>query len=87
MVWPDIPLDGRTGMYVFAKGHMTTAIHRNDIREPIVRPYAGYIVGVFILMQDNAREHAARVSLRFRDDERISDELASGQPVLQTATQ
>ena len=30
------------------------AIHRNDIREPIVRPYAGAIVDSFNLMQDNA---------------------------------
>ena len=50
MVWTEIPLDGRTDMYVFAKGHMTAAIHRNGIREPIVRSYAGAIVDEFILM-------------------------------------
>ena len=33
---------------------MTEAIHRNDIREPTVRPYAGAIVGAFNLIQDNA---------------------------------
>ena len=43
-----------------------------DIREPIVRPYAGAIVGAFILMQDNIRNHAARVSWTFLDDEGIS---------------
>ena len=72
MVWMEIHLDGRTDLYVFARGHMTEAIHRNDIREPIVRPYAGAIVGAFILMQDSARNHAARVSLNFLDDEGIS---------------
>ena len=46
MVWTEIPLDGLTDLYVFARGHTMTAIHRNDIREPIV--YS------FILMQDNA---------------------------------
>ena len=33
MVWTEIPLDGRTDLYVFARGHITVAIHRNDIRE------------------------------------------------------
>ena len=50
---------------MFDRGHMTASIHR----EPIVRPYVGAIVGAFILMQDNARDHAARVSLTFLDDE------------------
>ena len=40
MVWTEIPLNGRTDLYVFARGHVTAAIHRNDIREPIVRQYA-----------------------------------------------
>ena len=51
MVWTEIPLDGRTDLNVFARGHITVAIHRNDIREPIVRPLAGAIVDAFILMQ------------------------------------
>ena len=72
MVWKEIPLYGRTDLYVFARGHMTAAIHRNDIREPLVRPYAGAIVGAFVLMQYNARDHAARVSLTVLDDEGIS---------------
>ena len=67
-----MPLDGRTDMYVFARGHMTAAIHRNDIRTPMVRPYAGAIVGAFILMQDNACNHAAQMSLTVLDDEGIS---------------
>ena len=39
MVWTEIHLDGRTDLYVFARGRTMTAIHRNDIREPIVRSY------------------------------------------------
>ena len=54
MVWTEIPLDGLTDIYVFARGHMMAAIHSNDIREPIVRPYAGAILDSFIVMQDNA---------------------------------
>ena len=72
MVWTEIPLDGRTVMHVFARGHMTAAIHRKYIREPIVRSYAGAIVDAFILMQDDARAHTARVSLSFIDDDGIS---------------
>ena len=72
MVWTEIPLDGRTDLNVFARGHITVAIHRNDIREPIVRPLAGAIVDAFILMQYNARAFPARVSLTFLDDEGIS---------------
>ena len=72
MVSKEIPLDGRTYLYVFARGHMTAAIHRNDIREPLVRSYAGAIVCAFILMQYNACAHTARMALTFTDDEGIS---------------
>ena len=72
MVWTEIPLDGRTDLYVFARCHMTTAIHRNDIRELLVRPYAGAIVDIFILMQDNACAHTDRMSLTFLYEEDIS---------------
>ena len=72
MVWTEIPLDGHTDLYVFARGHTTAAIHRNDIQDPLVRPYAGDIVDAFILMQDNACSHAARMSLTFLYDEGIS---------------
>ena len=63
MVWTEIPLDGRTDLYVFARCHITVAIHRNDIREHIVRPLAGAIVDAFIVMQYNARAFPYRVSL------------------------
>ena len=72
MVWMEIPLDGRIDLYAFARGHTMDAIHRNDIREPIVRPYAGAIVDSLILMQDNACPNTDRVSLAFLDDEGIS---------------
>ena len=72
MVLTELPLDGRTDPYVFARGHIRAAIHRNNIRKAIVRPYTGAIVGAFILMQDNARDHAARMSLTCLDDEGVS---------------
>ena len=49
MVWTEIPVDALTDLYVFARGRMTAAIRRNDIREPLVRPYTGAIVDAFIL--------------------------------------
>ena len=51
---------------------MTAAIHSNVIREHLVRPYAGVIVDAFILMQDNACSHTARMSLTFLYDEGIT---------------
>ena len=33
MVWTEIPLDGRSDLYVFSRGHMTAAIHSHVIRD------------------------------------------------------
>ena len=33
MTWTEIPLDGRTDLYVFPRGGITAAIHRSDIVE------------------------------------------------------
>ena len=41
------------------------AIHRSDILEPIVRPFAGVIRDAFILIQDNARAQRVLVSMTF----------------------
>ena len=48
MALPEISLDGRTGMWVLVGGGTTAAIHRSDILEPIVRPFAGVIGDAFI---------------------------------------
>ena len=72
MIWTEIPLDGRTYLYVFPRGGTTVAIHRNDILEHIVRQLASAIGDGFILMQDNARAHVAQVSMTFIDDTGIS---------------
>ncbi len=72
MVWAEIPLDGRTYLYVFARWGITEARHRSDILEPIVRQHAGAIGDAFILTQDHARAHAAQVCMSFLDDKCIS---------------
>ena len=56
MVWTEIPLDGRTDLYVCFQ-RCTAAIHRNDILEHTVRPHACAIHDAFMLMQDNALAH------------------------------
>ena len=72
MVWAGVSLDGRTDLYVFARGGITAARYRDEILEPIVRPYAGAIGEAFILMQDNARSHTARLCMAFLEDEGIA---------------
>ena len=53
--------------HVFPRGIMT-AIHRSDILEPSVRPYAGAIGDAFVLMQYYVCAHPAQVSMTFIDD-------------------
>ena len=72
MVWAGISLDGHTYLYVFPRGGITVVRYRNEVLEPIVRPYAGPIGDTFILMQYNARAHTTRVSMTFLDDECIT---------------
>ncbi|XP_036378596.1 zinc finger protein DZIP1L [Megalops cyprinoides] len=45
--------------------------YRNEILRPIVRPYTGTVGPGFLLVQDNARTHVARVCRQFLDDEGI----------------
>ena len=56
-------------VHVFPRGGITAVRYRDEVLEPIVRPYAGAIGDAFILMQDNARAHTARLSMTFLDDE------------------
>ena len=72
MALGEIFLDGRVVLYVLVRGGITAAIHRNDILEPIVRPFAGVIRDGFILIQDNARAQRVLVSMTFLGVERIS---------------
>ena len=68
----EISLDGRTVLYVLVRAGITVAIHRSDILEPIVRPFAGVIGDAFILIQDNARAQTVLVFMTFLDVEGIS---------------
>ena len=57
MVCAEMCLDGRTDLYVFARGGIMEARHSTDIQEYILRSYASAIGDAFILMQDIARAH------------------------------
>ena len=57
---------------MFPRGGITAVRYRDEVLEPIVTPYAGAIGDTFMLMQDNARAHTARVSTTFLDDEGIN---------------
>ncbi|KAI4872910.1 hypothetical protein NFI96_005291 [Prochilodus magdalenae] len=71
MVWAGISLEGRTALYVFARGGLTAIRYRDEILRPLVRPYAGAVGPGFLLMQDNARPHVAGVCQQFLQDEGI----------------
>jgi hypothetical protein len=57
----DISYDGSTDLYGIRNGSLTCIRYRDEILAPIVRLYAGAIGDDFILMDDNARPHRARI--------------------------
>jgi transposase len=71
MVWAGICYDGCTDLYVVRKGTLTGLRYRDEILAPIVRPFAGAIGGNFLLMDDNARPHRARVVNEYLQKETI----------------
>jgi hypothetical protein len=70
MVWAGISIDGKTDLHVIA-GNLSGVRYREEILHPIVRPYAGAVGGGFILMDDNARPHRARVVTDYLENETI----------------
>ena len=61
IVWGSISLDGRTDLLVLNRGTLTGRRYIDDILETQVRLYAGAVGDEFILTDDNARPHRARV--------------------------
>ena len=57
--------------YVVVDSTMTAQRYRDEVLDPIVRPYAGAVGERFILMHDNARPHTARISTTYLDQQRI----------------
>lgn len=72
MVWGGICLDGRTDLLVIDRGALTAVRYRDEVLHPVVRPFAGALGPDFVLMQDNARPHTARVVQAYLDQEGIN---------------
>jgi hypothetical protein len=71
MVWGGISYDGSTDLYVIRNGSLTGIRYRDEILAPIVKLYAGAIADDFILMDDNARPHRARIVNEYIQQETI----------------
>lgn len=71
MVWGGISIAGHTDLHVFARGGVNAQRYLNEVLIPIVRPYAGAVGDNFVLMDDNARPHRARVVNNFLEQEGI----------------
>ncbi len=71
MVWGGICLDGRTDLVVIDGGALTVVRYRDEVLEPVVRPFAGALGQDFVLMHDNARPHTARVVQAYLEQEGI----------------
>ena len=63
MVWARISAQGKTDLHVIDNGTLTALRYVNEILDVYVRPYAGAVGENFILMDDNARAHRARIYL------------------------
>ncbi|GFW81545.1 transposable element Tcb2 transposase [Trichonephila clavipes] len=68
LVWAGISLGGHTDLHVFHGGTVTGLRYRDEILDPYVRPYAATIGNDFILMDDNARPHRARIVEEYLED-------------------
>ncbi|GFU89349.1 transposable element Tcb2 transposase [Trichonephila clavipes] len=68
LVWAGISLGGHTDLHVFHGGTVTGLRYRDEILDPYVRPYAAAICNDFILMDDNARPHRARIVEEYLED-------------------
>ena len=62
MVWAEISAQGKTDLHVINNGTLTAERYVNEILDVHVRPYAGAIGPDFILMDNNARAHRARIT-------------------------
>lgn len=71
VVWAGISFDGRTDLHVFMNGTVNARRYIDEILAPYVIPYAGAIGQEFVLMDDNATAHRARVVNQYLDDQGV----------------
>ena len=71
MVWAGISAHGKTDLHVIDNGTLTALRYVNEILDVYVRPYAGAVSENFILMDDNARAHRARITDQYLEQATI----------------
>ena len=64
-------MEGHTNLHMLANGTLTAVRYQDVILRPTVRPYAGAVGPGFLLVQDNAQPHVARVCRQFLNDKGI----------------
>ncbi len=64
-------LDGRMDLVAIDGAALTAVGYRDEVLEPVVRPFAGALGQDFVPMHDNARPHAARVAQAYLEQEGI----------------
>lgn len=68
MVWGGISLDARTELVSLRGGNLNADRYIRECLEPHVVPYMPFIGENFLLMQDNARPHIARMTRQYLND-------------------
>ena len=71
IVWAGISAQGKTDLHVIDNGTLTALRYVNEILDVYVRPYAGAVGENFILMDDNARAHRARITDQYLEQATI----------------
>ena len=72
MVWAGISAQGKTDLHVIDNGTLTAERYVNEILDVHVRPVFASAIGPdFILMDDNARAHRARITNRYLEQAEI----------------
>ena len=71
MFWAGISAQGKTDLHVIDNGTLTALRYVNEILDVYVRPYAGAVSENFILMDDNARAHRARITDQYLEQATI----------------
>ena len=71
MVWAGISAQGKTDLHVIDNGTLTALRYVNEILDVYTRPYAGAVGENFILMDDNARAHRARITDQYLEQATI----------------
>lgn len=60
-IWGGICFNGRTDLVVLRNSTMTAQRYLDIVIEPIIVPFAAVVGENFVLIDDNARPHRARI--------------------------